>query len=126
MRSKLKEKKILIIAVITTIFIISAGLIYYFYFYKEKEIQHSVLFTLNEPLNQTIEYGEEYQELGAKVLVDNIDKSSMIKIDTENLNIKALGEYKIKLNSIVPKRDENYLSFINNELESKYLNRLQR
>ena len=26
-----------------------------------------------------------------------------------------LGEYKIKLNSIVPKRDENYLSFINNE-----------
>lgn len=37
-----------------------------------------------------------------------------------------LGEYKIKLNSIVPKRDENYLSFINNELESKYLNRLQR
>ena len=96
MRSKLKEKKVLIIAVITTIFIISAGLIYYFYFYKEKEIQHSVLFTLNEPLNQTIEYGEEYQELGAKVLVDNIDKSSMIKIDTENLNIKALGEYKIK------------------------------
>ena len=96
MRSKLKEKKVLIIAVITTIFIISAGLIYYFHFYKEKEIQHSVLFTLNEPLNQTIEYGEEYQELGAKVLVDNIDKSSMIKIDTENLNIKALGEYKIK------------------------------
>ena len=37
-----------------------------------------------------------------------------------------LGDYKIKLNSIVPKRDENYLSFINNELESKYLNRLQR
>ena len=37
-----------------------------------------------------------------------------------------LGEYKIKLNSIVPKSDENYLSFINNELESKYLNRLQR
>lgn len=37
-----------------------------------------------------------------------------------------LGDYKIKLNSIVPKRGENYLSFINNELESKYLNGLQR
>ena len=37
-----------------------------------------------------------------------------------------LGDYKIKLNSIVPKRGENYLSFINSELESKYLNGLQR
>ena len=108
MRSKLKEKKVLIIAVITTIFIISAGLIYYFYFYKEKEIQHSVLFTLNEPLNQTIEYGEEYQELGAKVLVDNIDKSSMIKIDTENLNIKALGEYKIKYYILLDNKEYDF------------------
>ena len=37
-----------------------------------------------------------------------------------------LADYKIKVNSIVPKRGENYLSFINNELESKYLNGLQR
>lgn len=37
-----------------------------------------------------------------------------------------LEGYGIKLNSIVPKSGENYLSFINNELESKYLNGLKR
>ena len=37
-----------------------------------------------------------------------------------------LADYGIKLNSIVPKSGENYLGFINNELESKYLNGLKR
>lgn len=108
MRSKLKKKKILIIAIIITIFVVSACLIYYFCFHREKEVQHSVLFTLNEPLKQTIEYGEEYQELGAKVLVDNIDKSNMIKIDTENLNIKVLGEYKIKYYIVLDNKEYDF------------------
>lgn len=32
-----------------------------------------------------------------------------------------LLEYNIKLNSIIPGKDENYLRFINEELENKYL-----
>lgn len=106
MRSKLKKR--LIIAIIILILIALLSLIYYFCFQKEKEINHNVLFTLNEPLIQIVEYGEEYQELGAKVLVDNIDKSSMIKIDTENLNIKVLGEYKIKYYIVFDSKEYNY------------------
>lgn len=108
MRSKLKKKKILIIAITILILIALLSLIYYFCFQKEKEINHNVLFTLNEPLIQIVEYGEEYQELGAKVLVDNIDKSSMIKIDIENLNIKVLGEYKIKYYIVFNNKEYNY------------------
>lgn len=108
MRSKSRKKKILIIAITILILIALLSLIYYFCFQKEKEINHNVLFTLNEPLIQIVEYGEEYQELGAKVLVDNIDKSSMIKIDTENLNIKVLGEYKIKYYIVFNNKKYNY------------------
>lgn len=106
MRSKLKKK--VIIVIITLLLITLLGLIYYFCFQKEKEINHNVLFTLNEPLIQIVEYGEEYQELGAKVLIDNIDKSSMIKIDKENLNIKVLGEYKIKYYIVFNNKEYNY------------------
>lgn len=106
MRSKLKKKVIIVIIILLLITLL--GLIYYFCFQKEKEINHNVLFTLNEPLIQIVEYGEEYQELGAKVLIDNIDKSSMIKIDKENLNIKVLGEYKIKYYIVFNNKEYNY------------------
>lgn len=106
MRSKLKKKVIIVIIILLLITLL--GLIYYFCFQKEKEINHNVLFTLNEPLIQIVEYGEEYKELGAKVLIDNIDKSSMIKIDKENLNIKVLGEYKIKYYIVFNNKEYNY------------------
>ncbi|MDD2435911.1 MAG: DUF5011 domain-containing protein [Bacilli bacterium] len=66
-----------------------------------EEIKDVVSFTLNEPIIQEIEVNSEYIELGAKVIVNNIDQTNDIEIDTNDLNIMELGEYTIIYKIIV-------------------------
>lgn len=89
------KKKIFIISLIVLGLVIILGCIYYF-FIREKEIIHNVSFSLNGEDNITIEVGSEYEDSGATLMVDNIDKTNDIKIDYSKLDTNVLGESLIK------------------------------
>ena len=89
------KKKMIIIGASIFGLIIILGCIYYF-FLRKKEVIHNVELTLNGDESITIEVGTEYEEYGASLIVDSIDKTSEIKVDKSNLNVDALGEYTIK------------------------------
>ena len=89
------KKKMIIIGASIFGLIIILGCIYYF-FLRKKEVIHNVELTLNGDESITLEVGTEYEEYGASLLVDSIDKTSEIKVDKSNLNVDALGEYTIK------------------------------
>lgn len=55
----------------------------------------NIEFKLNNPDYNTINVNEEYKEQEAQILVDGIDKSEEIKIDTSDLNIKKPGTYHV-------------------------------
>ena len=58
-------------------------------------INDNIEFKLNNPEYNTINVNEEYKELGAQILVDGIDKSNEIKIDSSDLNTKKPGTYHV-------------------------------
>lgn len=58
-------------------------------------INDNIEFKLNNPEYNTINVNEEYKELGAQILVDGIDKSDEIKIDSSDLNTKKPGTYHV-------------------------------
>jgi len=89
----MKKRKKFIIIILSIILIILTSVL--FLLFNKKEVKHEVVFELNEPLLQTIEVGEDYLELSAKVMVDNVDKSYMLNIDTSNLDVTKLGSYNI-------------------------------
>ena len=89
------KKKMIIIGASIFGLIIILGCIYYF-FLRKKEVIHNVELTLNGDESITLEVGTEYEEYGASLIVDSIDKTSEIKVDKSNLNVDALGEYTIK------------------------------
>lgn len=60
-----------------------------------KEIEHNVVFTLNEPKLQEINVKDNYYEMGANVIVDGIDNTDLMEIDTSNLDLNTVGEYDI-------------------------------
>ena len=105
--TKRKRKKVLIIS-LTIILIILLSLLAY-YLISNRKTKHLVVFTLEGEEVYDIEYGSEYTELGAKVLVDDIDKSSNIKIDASALDISKLGEYKVKYYIFIDKLE--YVSY---------------
>ncbi|MBO5183053.1 MAG: DUF5011 domain-containing protein [Bacilli bacterium] len=59
------------------------------------EINDNTNFTLNEPEYNTININEPYEEKGAKITVDGIDKSEEINIDTSKLDITKPGIYHV-------------------------------
>ena len=89
------KKKMIIIGASIFGLIMILGCIYYF-FLRKKEVIHNVELTLNGDESITLEVGTEYEEYGASLIVDSIDKTSEIKVDKSNLNVDALGEYTIK------------------------------
>lgn len=90
-----KNKKIILIIIILTI-LISILIGIYLYFYNNKEITHDVAFTLNGEDSITIEVGTDYEDNGANVVIDNIDRTSDIKIDDSNIDTNTLGTYIVK------------------------------
>ncbi len=58
-------------------------------------INDNIEFKLNNPEYNTINVNEKYKELGAQILVDGIDKSDEIKIDSSDLNTKKPGTYHV-------------------------------
>lgn len=102
MRSK---KKVVIIYLSIIGLIIILGCIYYFFFLNEKEIIHNVYFTLNGEDNITIEVGTNYEDTGANLIVDSIDKTPDIKVDISNLDTNILGETSIKYYIIIDDKE---------------------
>lgn len=102
MRSK---KKVVIIYLSIIGLIIILGCIYYFFYLNEKEIIHNVYFTLNGEDNITIEVGTNYEDTGANLIVDSIDKTPDIKVDISNLDTNILGETSIKYYIIIDDKE---------------------
>ncbi len=90
----MKKKKIILI--ITLIIILLSLLISFFFLdRKDRSKEYSVEIILNEPSVYEIEYQQEYLEYGATLMVDGIDRSNLLVIDTSNLNLEKLGSYEV-------------------------------
>ena len=86
-------KKIIFITSFITILLISFLGITYSYEYDGSD---SFKFELIGPSILYVDVNSSYEEYGIKVLKNNVDISSFVKIDTSNLDISKLGEYKVK------------------------------
>ena len=86
-------KRIVFLVSFITILLVSFLGITYSYEYNDNE---SLKFELIGPSVLYIDVNSEYQEYGVKVIDDNVDVSSLVKIDSSNLDVNKLGEYKVK------------------------------
>ena len=86
-------KKIYYITTFIAILIVSfLGITYSFEYANEEELT----FELIGPSNLYLDVDTEYTEYGIKVLYDGKDVSDKVKIDTSKINVKKVGEYKVK------------------------------
>ena len=97
-----KKKIVIIISSIVIGIVIILGCIYYFFI---REIKHDVVFNLNGENNITIEVGAEYEDIGATLTVDTMDKTNEIMIDDSKLNTDVLGESSIKYYYLLDKKE---------------------
>lgn len=58
-------------------------------------LNENITFEINEPEYNTINVNQDYQEKGAKIIIDGIDKSEEIKIDKSNLDTTKVGTYHV-------------------------------
>ena len=58
-------------------------------------VNENIEFTLNNPEYNTVLVNEKYEEQGAKIVVDGIDHTEEITIDSSNLNTKKVGTYHV-------------------------------
>lgn len=86
-------KRIVFLTSFITILLVSFLGITYSYEYNDNE---SLKFELIGPSVLYMDVNSEYEEYGVKVVNNNIDVSSLVKIDSSNLDISRLGEYKVK------------------------------
>jgi N-acetylmuramoyl-L-alanine amidase len=86
-------KRIVFLTSFITILLVSFLGITYSYEYNDNE---SLKFELIGPSVLYIDVNSEYKEYGIKVLNNNIDVSSLVKIDSSNLDVSRLGNYKVK------------------------------
>ena len=103
------KKKIIIISLIVLGLIIILGCIYYFFI---RDVKHNVVFNLNGENNITIEVGTEYEDMGATLIVDTIDKTNEIKVDSSNLDTNVLGESLIKYYYVLDKKEYSIIRTI--------------
>lgn len=86
-------KRIVFLVSFITILLVSFLGITYSYEYNDNE---TLKFELIGPSVLYIDVNSEYEEYGVKVIDDNVDVSSLVKIDSSNLDVSRLGEYKVK------------------------------
>ncbi len=91
-------KRIVILSIVLIVLVL--GIISYSMPKKEikneiKEIEHDVVLSLNEPNLQEIDVKSNYQEMGASAIIDGVDSTDLIEIDTSNLDLNTVGEYDI-------------------------------
>ena len=88
-----------LLVTITSIFVINKSLNQNTWKQQENIVYantfENIEFTLNNPEYNIININEPYKELGAKIIIDGIDKSEEIKIDTNDLNTKKTGTYHV-------------------------------
>ncbi len=106
-RKKLTNKKAAIVTVasltllitLTSIFVINKTLKQNTWKQQENIVYtntfENIEFTLNNPEYNKVQINSEYEEQGAKIIIDGIDKSEEIQIDTNNLNTSKIGTYQI-------------------------------
>lgn len=100
-------KKKIVFLFLTFIFLLIELFFFYYFFISKKDINHNVIFTLNEPSEQIIEVGSEYSELGCKVICDNNDVTEELIIDNSKLNTLVIGNYKVKYFVIIDNKEYN-------------------
>ena len=86
-------KKIFFLTSFITILLVSFLGITYSYEYNGN---WSLKFELIGPSVLYMDVNSEYEEYGIKVIDDNVDISSLVKIDSSNLDVSKIGEYKVK------------------------------
>ena len=86
-------KKMFFITAFITILLVSFLGITYSYEYNDNE---TLKFEIIGPSVLYIDVNSEYKEYGVKVINNNVDVSSLVKIDSSNLDISRLGKYKVK------------------------------
>lgn len=88
-----------LLVTITSIFVINKSLNQNTWKQQENIVYantfENIEFTLNNPEYNIININEPYKELGAKIIIDGVDKSEEIKIDTNDLNTKKTGTYHV-------------------------------
>ena len=106
-KSKLTNKKFAIVTLATiTLLITLSGVFILNKSLNEKtwkkqenivyaNLNDNIEFKLNNPEYNTINVNDQYQEYGAKIIVDGIDKTKEIIIDKSQLNTKKVGTYHI-------------------------------
>lgn len=62
----------------------------------ELDSENNITFQIYGPSELYIDVGKEYTEYGIKVIDGSKDVSSKVKIDTSELDINKLGEYRVK------------------------------
>ncbi len=113
MSRKIHNRKKRILIILLSILLIVLVLILIFFLLKGKENNHQVIFYLNQSSDYELNYGDKYTEYGAKVLVDNIDYSSQISIDSHKLNVKKLGKYQVKYYVILDGKEYSTYRIVN-------------
>lgn len=86
-------KRLVLLTSFITILLVSFLGITYSYEYNDNK---SLKFELIGPSVLYIDVNTEYEEYGVKVVDNNVDVSSLVKIDSSNLDTSRLGEYKVK------------------------------
>ena len=86
-------KRIVFLVSFITILLVSFLGITYSYEYNDNE---TLKFELIGPSVLYIDVNSEYEEYGVKVIDNNVDVSSLVKIDSSNLDVSRLGVYKVK------------------------------
>lgn len=107
-RKKLSSRKIAVVIVSCVSFVITLNGVFYLNnkISKNNEIVENnnivymdyhddVTFSLNDEEYNTINLNDEYVEKGANIIIDGVDYSSEIIIDSSNLNVNEVGTYYI-------------------------------
>ena len=107
-RKKLAKNKIAVVAVcsctliitLTSVFILKKSLTPTNEWKNQENIVYNVnnediTFNLNEETYNTVNINGEYEEKGAKIIINGEDKSDDITIDTSNLNLNKVGTYHV-------------------------------
>lgn len=114
MKKSRSARRINVIIIIFILLItITSVSIAIFFFLKSKNINPEVVFRLNYPFSQEMEVFSDYNELGATVTVDGIDKTSDLKIDISELDNDKIGTYKIKYYLIINEKEYNCFREVN-------------
>ncbi len=111
MEKEKKEKKIWKYLIIILLILLIIALIIGGYFLK-LYLYPTVSFSLKGEEKYLLSYGDKYEEAGAEAKVNGKDYNKKIKIDSSNVKVDELGEYKINYSITLPNGKQENLERI--------------